>query len=60
MENLMIKAIRDFKKMELGKIRNIYIWYYCGEKNKVISATFNIEYVDKNGDYQSIVISEMK
>ena len=55
MENLMIKAIRDFKKMKLGEIRNVYIWSWSSN-----IATFNVEYVDKNGDYQSIVISEMK
>ena len=55
MENLMIKAIRDFKKMKLGEIRNIYTWSWSPQ-----IATFNVEYVDKNGDYQSIVISEMK
>lgn len=56
----MIKAIKDFKKMKLGEIRNIYVWDCCGEKNKVISATFNIEYVDKNGDYKNIVLSVSK
>ena len=55
MENLMIKAIRDFKKMKLGEIRNVYAWEWSPQK-----ATFNIEYVDKNGDYQSIVLSVSK
>lgn len=55
MEKLMIKAIKDFKKMKLGEIRNIYAWSWSPQK-----ATFNIEYVDKKGDYQSIVINEMK
>ena len=55
MEQLMKKAITEFKKMKLGEIRNVYAWEWNSTR-----ATFNIEYVDKNGNYQSVVVNVSK
>lgn len=60
MEQLMKKAITNFKKMKLGEIRNVYVWESTGYKGRITSATFNIEYIDKNENYQSVVINEVK
>ena len=46
--------------MKLGEIRNVYVWESTGYKGRITSATFNIEYIDKNENYQSVVINEVK
>lgn len=56
MENLMIKAIRLFKKEHKnGEIRNCSAWESSGSHGKVTYAMFNIEYVEESGgEYKSV------
>lgn len=57
MENLMIKAIKEFKKMKKGEIRTICVYEATGIGKKTINALFHIEYVETpEGAYQSIDI----
>lgn len=49
---LMVKAIRQFEKENKNyEIRNVYAWEFGGD-----TALFNIEYVDKNGEYHELQI----
>ena len=46
MEQLMIKAIREFKKQYPdGEIRSIAVSSWMGGHQKVVEASFEIEYV---------------
>jgi hypothetical protein len=50
--NLMVKAIKQFTKENKSyEIRNVYAWEFGGS-----SASFNIEYVDTNGEYHEMQI----
>lgn len=46
MEQLMIKAIREFKKLYFdGEIRSVVVSSWTGGHQKVLEASFEIEYV---------------
>ena len=50
MEQLMIKAIREFKKQHPdGEIRSIVVSSWTGGYQKVVEASFEIEYVTEAG-----------
>lgn len=50
MEQLMIKAIREFKKQyPNGEIRSIVVSSWAGGHQKVVEASFEIEYVTESG-----------
>ena len=50
--SLMVKAIKKFAKENKGKEkRNVYAWEFGGD-----SALFNIEYVNKDGEYHEMQI----
>lgn len=50
MEQLMIKAIREFKKWyPNGEIRSIVVSSWTGGHQKVVEASFEIEYVTEAG-----------
>lgn len=52
LEELMVRAIRQFKRENKDfEIRNIYAWEWGGNY-----ALFNVECVDKKGEYQEIQI----
>lgn len=52
LEELMVKAIRQFKRENKDfEIRNIYAWEWGGN-----SALFNVEYVNKEREYEEIQI----
>lgn len=59
MEQLMIKAIREFKtQYPEGEIRTIYVSEAYGAFKKMKSATFHIEYVTEScGKYIETYIS---
>ena len=58
MEELMIKAIRQFKREHRDcQIRNVHCWEYSTKRGVIDYALFNIEYVDKDGDYEEVNIS---
>lgn len=58
MENLMIKAIRQFKKEhKKAEIRSCSAWESSGVHGKTVSALFHIEYVEQEGgDYKGCEI----
>lgn len=58
MEQLMIKAIREFKKLYPdGEIRSIVVSSWTGGHQKVIEASFEIEYVTQAcGEYYKTYI----
>ena len=52
LEELMVRAIRQFKRENKDfEIRNVYAWEWGGN-----SALFNVEYVNKEGEYEEIQI----
>lgn len=52
MEELMVKAIRQFKREHKDcEIRSCSAWEFTGNKGKVTSALFNIEYVEESCGY---------
>lgn len=58
MEQLMIKAIREFKKQYPdGEIRSVVVSSWMGGHQKVVKASFEIEYVTQaGGDYYKAYI----
>ena len=55
METAMIKAIREFKKMNIGEIRTVAIWESSGMGNKIDYAMFHVEYCEVDGgEYKSV------
>lgn len=62
MENLMIKAIKQFKKEHKGaEIRTCAVWESCGWLGKTQSALFHIEYCEESGgEYKSVDIFAQK
>lgn len=58
MENLMIKAIREFKKSHKNfEIRSCFVEVFYGGFKKISSALFRVEYVDEEGIYYESYIS---
>lgn len=62
MEQLMIKAIREFKKQYPdGEIRSVVVSSWTGGYQKVLEASFEIEYVTQAcGDYHKVYIRSAK
>ena len=62
MEEMMVKAIRQFKKKHSkAEIRTCAVWECSGFKNKITYALFHIEYVeDYGGEYKSVEIAIRK
>ncbi len=62
MEQLMIKAIREFKKQHSdAEIRVVYVTESNGGFKKIQSATFCIEYVtEPGGEYFTTYVSVEK
>ena len=58
MEELMVKAIRQFKKEHrIGEIRTCYATDWRGNKGGVTEAVFLIEYVEcSGGEYKHVNI----
>lgn len=62
MENLMIKAIRQFKKEHKNaEIRTCAVWECYGSHGETTQALFHIEYVEESGgEYKSVEIDVRK
>lgn len=61
MESAMIKAIREFKKAQLGEIRTVAPLEFYGDGKRVISVTFQVEYCEElGGEYKSVIIAVCK
>lgn len=62
MEQLMVKAIREFKKRHSdAEVRVVYVAEASGSFKKMQSATFCIEYVtESGGEYFTTYISVKK
>lgn len=58
MEQLMKKAITEFKKLKVGEIRTVAVHEASHKQNKCTNALFYIEYVSSlEAEYEHIYIA---
>lgn len=62
MEELMVKAIRQFKREHKGaEIRTCAVWECSGWHGKTVDALFHIEYVESaEGEYKEVDVRVSK